>query len=206
MSTYEFEGLGAGSGLDIRVEDLEEAVAKRNPTAARAEVRSAIDAIVSIAKLLERLREQLGPSPSTSHVERHTGSGLVDPIDPAEGRRRLAAFATPLAVEDWAGPVAGPSEVASRLGISRSTLHGWSRSGLAIALRKGARKHVYPLAQFADGRPISGLAAVVEIVGDPRSAWLWLVEEHRGAAPSCLERLRRGEMDAVLEAAREDFA
>ncbi|WP_353016335.1 hypothetical protein [Mesorhizobium sp. M1405] len=59
-------------------------------------------------------------------------------------------------VEDWAGRVAGPTFLEDNFGISRSTLHRWQRSCRVVALRTGGRKHVFPLAQFVDGRPASG--------------------------------------------------
>ena len=49
------------------------------------------------------------------------------------------------------------------------------------------------------------LAEVLAIVGDPRTAWLWLVEPYvRGGSP--LEDLKRGRAASVIDAARDDFA
>lgn len=61
-----------------------------------------------------------------------------------------------LRIEDWAGAVAGPTYLEAHFGIPRSTLHWWQRSNDVVALRKGARKHVFPLAQFIDGRHCAG--------------------------------------------------
>ena len=36
----------------------------------------------------------------------------------------------------------------------------------------------YPLEQFAQGAPVSGLNEIVETVGNPRVAWLWLRQPH----------------------------
>jgi hypothetical protein len=30
----------------------------------------------------------------------------------------------------------------------------------------------FPTEQFVDGRPVAGLGAIVEAIGDPRTAWL----------------------------------
>ena len=54
---------------------------------------------------------------------------------------------------------------------------------------------------------VSGLGPVVEAIGEPRTAWLWLREpnpELGGAAP--LARLKAGATDKVVEVARSNFA
>ncbi|TKB42746.1 MAG: DUF2384 domain-containing protein, partial [Mesorhizobium sp.] len=71
------------------------------------------------------------------------------------------------------------------LGISRSTLHRWQRSGTVVALRTGGRKHVFPLAQFIDGRPAPGIKEVSSAMPDPRRAWSWLI----GPAPGLAGRI-----------------
>src|SRR3546814_4608081 len=65
-------------------------------------------------------------------------------------------------LEEWAGPVAGSSALHNR-GIARSTLHDWQKRGQVVALLAGARKHAFPLEQFVDGRPMEGIADVVEV-------------------------------------------
>lgn len=138
--------------------------------------------------------------------EDEAGAGLAVPLPEEEGRRRLSAYATPTTIEDWAGPVEGPSAIERDLGIARSTLHEWQARNAAIGLLKGTRKHVFPLAQFVDGRPVEGLAAVVAATGAPRTAWLWLVEPHpalEGDAP--LDRLKAGGAAEVADLAARDF-
>lgn len=138
-------------------------------------------------------------------VEVSRGAAPGETIDRRDGVKRLAASAHPLRLEDWAGPLAGAGELATRLGIARSTLQDWRRGGAVVGLLKGTRKHLFPLAQFVDGRPVAGLAEVLAIVGDPRTAWLWLVEPYaRGGSP--LEDLKRGRAESVVDAARDDFA
>ncbi|MER9902722.1 hypothetical protein [Mesorhizobium sp. M0130] len=78
-------------------------------------------------------------------------------------------------IEDWAGQIAGPTHLEKHFGIPRSTLHWWQRHNDVIALRKGARKHVFPLAQFIDGRPAPGIRQVLASISNPRLAWLWLI-------------------------------
>ena len=134
------------------------------------------------------------------------GEGLKDPLPPGEGERRLHAYATPTALEDWAGPVAGPVEIQRQLRIARSTLHAWQSKGLVIGLVDGVRKTVYPLEQFAGGKPVPGLADVLAVIGHPSVAWGWLKEPNpvlNGTAP--LDLLKRGRLEVVLEAAQTNF-
>lgn len=94
-----------------------------------------------------------------------------------------------LLIEEWAGQVAGSTYLEEKLGIPRSTLHRWQRRGEVIALRTGGRKHVFPLAQFVDGRPVSGIREVLASIGHPRTAWAWLLKpavEFGGEAPIAL--------------------
>lgn len=134
------------------------------------------------------------------------GDGRGEVVDIEEGRRRLAAFATPLRLEDWAGPVAGPSEIEKSFGTRRSTLHDWHKRGAVIGLLKGERKHVFPLAQFVDGRPVEGMSEVTRIISNPRVAWHWLVQPKASIGGTPLDRLKQGHVPEVLAAAARDFA
>ncbi|TIN03717.1 MAG: DUF2384 domain-containing protein [Mesorhizobium sp.] len=106
-------------------------------------------------------------------------------------------------IEDWAGRVAGSTYLEENLRIARSTLHRWQRRGEVIALRKGGRKHVFPLAQFVDGRPVAGIRDVLSLISNPRLAWLWLTRPSAqldGRVP--IDLLRQDQVDEVVEAAR----
>ncbi|WP_245502747.1 antitoxin Xre/MbcA/ParS toxin-binding domain-containing protein, partial [Mesorhizobium sp. M7A.F.Ca.AU.002.04.1.1] len=106
-------------------------------------------------------------------------------------------------IEDWAGRVAGSTYLEEHLRIARSTLHRWQRRGEVIALRKGGRKHVFPLAQFVDGRPVAGIRDVLSLITNPRLAWLWLTRPSAqldGRVP--IDLLRQDQVDEVVEAAR----
>lgn len=108
-----------------------------------------------------------------------------------------------LRIEDWAGAIAGPTYLEEHFGIPRSTLHWWQRHNDVIALRKGARKHVFPLAQFIDGRPAPGIRQVLSFIANPRSAWLWLTSPSPrldGRIP--IEMLRQDLAAEVICAAR----
>ncbi|MGX5850594.1 antitoxin Xre/MbcA/ParS-like domain-containing protein [Mesorhizobium sp. PL10] len=107
-------------------------------------------------------------------------------------------------IEDWAGQVAGPTYLEEHFGIPRSTLHWWQRHNDVIALRKGARKHVFPLAQFVDGRPAPGIRQVLSFIANPRLAWLWLIRPSPlldGRIP--IEMLRQDLAEEVVLAARD---
>jgi len=106
-------------------------------------------------------------------------------------------------IEDWAGRVAGSTYLEENLHIARSTLHRWQRRGDVIALRKGGRKHVFPLAQFVDGRPVAGIRDVLSLISNPRLAWLWLTRpaaQLDGRIP--IDLLRQDQVEEVVEAAR----
>ncbi|MBZ9739784.1 MULTISPECIES: hypothetical protein [unclassified Mesorhizobium] len=110
-------------------------------------------------------------------------------------------------IEDWAGQVAGPTYLEERFGIPRSTLHWWQRHNDVIALRKGARKHVFPLAQFVDGRPASGIRQVLSLSDKPRLAWLWLIQPSPPLDDRVpIEMLRQDLTEDVVLAARDFFS
>ena len=133
-------------------------------------------------------------------------AGLDKVLSAEEGRARIAKYATPTRVEDWAGPLAGPTELKRDFGVARSTLHTWQKQGVVIGLLVGVRKHAFPTEQFVDGRPVTGLGEVVEAIGDLRAAWLWLREPNPGlAGVTPLARLRAGATDKVVEMARSNF-
>jgi hypothetical protein len=140
-------------------------------------------------------------------VEVSQGEGLGAVLTTEQGRERLAAYATDTKVEAWAGRLAGPTELERDFGTARSTLHAWQKQGDVIGLLVGVRKHAFPVEQFVDGRPVAGLGLILEVIGEPRTAWLWLREPNpglTGATP--LARLKTGSVNDVLEIARSNFA
>ncbi len=108
-----------------------------------------------------------------------------------------------VALHEWVGPSAGPTFLEENFGIPRSTLHRWQRRNEAIALLAGGKRHVFPLAQFVDGRPASGIAEVSEVIGHPRLSWYWLskpCEELDGYLP--IDLLKMDRVQEVVRAAR----
>jgi hypothetical protein len=160
---------------------------------------------VAVAGLVSDTGPRLKPLAIGKPIEVSQGAGLPAPIDLDEGRRRLAAFAEPMRLEDWAGPVAGPAEIEKTFGTKRSTLHDWQRRGAVIGLLKGERKHVFPLAQFVDGRPVEGMAQVTRIIANPRVAWQWLIRRKAEMGATPLDLMKSDRLDEVLAAAERDF-
>lgn len=121
---------------------------------------------------------------------------------PSRGERRDDLES--MVVEDWAGRVAGATYLEENLRIPRSTLHRWQRRNEVVALRKGRQRHVFPLAQFVDGRPASGIREVLVHIAHPRLAWFWMVHPSsllEGRVP--IELLRQDMVADVVAAARE---
>ncbi|WP_348633720.1 hypothetical protein [Mesorhizobium sp. M1A.F.Ca.IN.020.30.1.1] len=105
-----------------------------------------------------------------------------------------------MVIEDWAGEVAGSTYLEEKL----STLHRWQKRNEVIALRKGGRKHVFPLAQFVDGRPALGISEVLSAIPNPRLAWFWLARpspDLDGRTP--IEMLKHDMVREVVMAARD---
>ncbi len=162
--------------------------------------------VLSFARTMAAVGSDAAATPALKLV----GSGHGPLISLAEGTRRLNAAAETAAAESWAGPeLLGPEAMVERLGVSRSTLHNWRRSGRVIALRKGLRNHLYPVRQFAGKAPLAGIADVLAVMGDPEDAWEWLITPNTytdGEPPLAL--LERGQVEAVQRAADSmlDFA
>lgn len=216
------------AALTLDVAEVQAVLRGRNPRAPAAEIRT-MARIVSIAvdvmsglpavtlrgearehKLrvaLEQVARQFMPAETTNEpVERTRGSGLGEVISLNEGRARLAAYAAPKAIEDWAGPVGGASDIEAQIGVKRTTLNAWYKQGAIIGLLRGQRKLAYPLEQFIDGRPLQGIADVLAVAPDARSAWLWMRQPHGaldGETP--IATLRAAKQDKVRAVASRDF-
>lgn len=141
-------------------------------------------------------------------VEVSQGTGLGERVSLEDGRARLDRYAVAKPLESWAGPVAGAGEIEQQLGIPRSTLSNWQQRGAVVGLLRGERKLAYPLDQFVDARPLEGIADVLKVAPDARSAWLWLRQPH-GALDqrTPLEVMRTtGGRERVAQTADRDFA
>ncbi|WP_264392709.1 antitoxin Xre/MbcA/ParS toxin-binding domain-containing protein [Porphyrobacter sp. ULC335] len=218
------------AALQIDETAVQAALLARNPRAPASELDSmarfvsiAVDVMSGVAaqrllkladkqtlrKVLEQVADQLATEekmPDTS-AEPMRGKGLGEVLSLAEGRARLAAYAIPMPIEEWAGPVGGAKEIEAQFGVGRSTLSTWHKNGAVVGLLRGQRKLAYPLEQFIDGRPLQGLSDVVAAAPDARSAWLWLRQPHgalEGETPLAL--LRAGKRDQVIGLAARDLS
>ena len=126
------------------------------------ELTKVVEAVV--ADLAAKAPIELAPVRVARPVEVSKGGGPRN-----LGRRRgrppgIDAMAISMRLEDWAGPVGGPRDIEAKFGTKRSTLHDWQKRGAVIGLLKGERKHVFPLAQFVDGRPVEGMTEITGII------------------------------------------
>lgn len=219
----------AGAALRLDVDEAQAALRERNPRAPAAELRTmaqfvsiAVDVLSGFPAVnlrgvarehklraaLEQVALQLTPAGTADDelVERTRGSGLGEVLSLSEGRDRLAAYAAPKAIEDWAGPVGGASDIEAQFGVKRTTLNTWYKQGAVIGLLRGQRKLAYPLEQFIDGRPLQGIPDVLAVAPDARSAWLWMRQPHGGLdGQTPLAALRAAKQDQVRALARRDF-
>ncbi|WP_106726298.1 hypothetical protein [Pseudaminobacter soli (ex Li et al. 2025)] len=131
-------------------------------------------------------------------------SGQVSDRTAEEESQNQTPAPVSIKVDDWAGQAAGPTQLELEYGIYRKTLYRLHKRNAVIGLKTGGRKHVYPLAQFIDGRPVDGLVEINTILAPPRVAWFWLThpcDALGGVEP--LELLKLDRIDEVVVAARE---
>ncbi|MGH9749929.1 MAG: hypothetical protein ACRD6R_08405 [Candidatus Polarisedimenticolia bacterium] len=127
--------------------------------------------------------------------------GKVDPLGPArirglEARERLL---------EWGGGTLTAAEAARLLRISRQAVDKRRRAGKLLGLTVGRRGYAYPSWQFSDGGALPGLETVLETLRrhDPWMQMGFMLNKNDwldGRIP--LEELRRGRVDAVVDAAR----
>ncbi|WP_156396169.1 MULTISPECIES: hypothetical protein [unclassified Caulobacter] len=166
--------------------------------------------VVSQDRVLKAMREILAETSATTarpeNPSAMRGEGLGALLSLEEGQRRLSAYAEPMKLEDWAGPVAGSTELRRDYGIARSSLHAWQQQGAVVGLLKGRRAHVFPIAQFIDARPVEGLTSVLTIIREPRTAWLWLISPHPELDEQTpLAQLKAGKVREIADLAARDY-
>lgn len=198
------------SKLRLMIRDV---LREEDPTA----VPGAVDAIAEltavIASQLVSQTQSVQRSLKTLVDIQDYGTEFVEQIvrearqDVRSQIKKIAVAAPPpedgmILADDWAGPVAGPTMIERHFGIPRSTLYRWQKRKEVVWLNtRSSKKPVFPLRQFVDGRPLDGIAEIVQSWGDPRAAWQWLVKPNahfKEATP--LEKLLEGEAARVVEA------
>lgn len=175
-------GIGRRETAALLANEIEDALVRIDGTARRKSIEAAakIGGLVSaiVFDMPRDAREQLLDQQGIEKAVTDFVYGLSGAVSPdgteIGGDGVILNDITP--ASDWAGPVAGPTLLEEEYGISRSTLHRWQKRGEAIAFRTGGRKHVFPLLQFVDGRPVPAIDTLLRLIGSPRDTWLWLIQ------------------------------
>jgi hypothetical protein len=110
------------------------------------------------------------------------------------------------ATKGWEGELLEVDEVYRRHRISAKQLDALRGEDRAMAFPKSVGGYVYPAAQFVDGDVVAGIDHVAEIVEINGECWLFLTQRSPyldGDVP--LDRLKRGDLAAVLEAAHMQY-
>lgn len=152
-------------------------------------------------------QEKTGGLFAPTVADRDEGEGLGDLVSEAIGLRRLASASATLPVEDWAGRVADAAHLASDFARSPGDVERWAAQGLLISFDVLNQGPAYPLEQFTENRPTPGIADVLDLIGDPKVAWLWLRTPRPATEePAPIVLLKGGKVERVLALARRDFA
>jgi hypothetical protein len=97
------------------------------------------------------------------------------------------------------------SEVAKLLNLTRQGVDKRRASGKLIGVSMGRRGYAYPLWQFQDGHVLSGLETVLKTMKE-HTPWtqvmFMLTGDLRLEGETPLVRLRQGDIDSVVQAAR----
>lgn len=221
----QFDAPAATAGFAINANMVAHNLKNSNPGAStelinsvtHAMVRSGMavaDAVAGLARAqnsspapgpLRRPFPEIQPATEAEHI---SGEGLGELLPTAaDGMALLREIAVEVPLEDWAGELATPTRLCNHLGVSRSTINAWRTAHDIIALPKGKRNHVYPLLQFKNSRPISGISELLDLTsGNALVAWRWLMTpnvdfDYREP----IKLLKEGEKTPVLEAAHRSF-
>lgn len=127
-------------------------------------------------------------------------------VQPARDRPELPDALQPF-IEDrpYGDEIVGVSQAAQALRISRTTVYDWVRRGDLLAWSGTKRGLKIPRRQIlGPGEVVPGIAHVLKAIGEARLAWAFLSQdwpfENDVARP--IEKLRAGEVEAVVAAAR----
>ncbi len=140
-----------------------------------------------------------------SAMESKSGLRLITRDGPLAAAR-LRGLQAKLDLLERAGGALPPREVAALLRMSRQAVGKRRAAGTLLGVRTGRRGYDYPGCQFVDGGVVEGLADVLSAFDDDVDPWMRLAflvtaNDALGGEPP-LDVLRRGEVDAVVRAAR----
>ncbi|TPI34205.1 SAM-dependent DNA methyltransferase [Mesorhizobium sp. B3-1-6] len=143
---------------------------------------------------------------TSENIEHDEGEGLGPIVSRAIGEHRLEEATVSIPLSEWAGEVFDAATLEGRLALSPNELERWVAEGMVIVLRGNLGDLVYPLEQFTKGKPTPGMRSVVESVGKPNVAWLWLRTPRPATdEPAPIALLKAGAIDRVLDLAKRDF-
>lgn len=120
-------------------------------------------------------------------------------------------------VYEAVGPLLSPGDVASRLGVTRATVHNWRQDLRLLALHPNHHTYVYPAFQFTEPTESENgllvgfadvLAALAELSHLGKALWL-LARQPALGGRTPVEVLRAGQLnglDSVLAAAAAAYA
>jgi hypothetical protein len=140
-----------------------------------------------------------------SAMESRSGLKLIARGGPLAAAR-LRGLQAKLDLLERAGGTLQPREVAALLRMSRQAVGKRRAAGTLLGVSLGRRGYEYPACQFVDGGVVEGLAEVLSAFDDDVDPWMRLAflvttnDALDGEMP--LDVLRRGEVDAVVRAAR----
>ena len=131
------------------------------------------------------------------------GGARCEPrLDADQARAALDARTVPARVPD--GEMLTSARMATRLGLREvQGVHRRLERGTLVGLELGRHGTLFPTAQLDEhGRVVDGISDVLALLQNAHWAWRWLTEPTVALEDDVpLERLRRGDRDAVVAAA-----
>jgi hypothetical protein len=125
----------------------------------------------------------------------------IDPLMPA----RIRGIRLKQELLNTEGGVISSEQVAKLLNLTRQGVDKRRASGKLIEISMGRRGYAYPLWQFQDGQVLSGLEVVLKAMKE-HTPWIqvifMLTGDLRLKGETPLARLRQGDIDSVVQAAR----
>lgn len=116
-----------------------------------------------------------------------------------------AALAPFVVNQSYSENIIGPSEAAEVLRISRTTVYDWVRRGILLGWHTSKRGLKIPREQIlGPERVVPGIPEVLEAVGDPELAWVFLSQDQpfRDSVARPIDKLRSNDVEEVVAVAR----
>ena len=153
-----------------------------------------------VAAALETAAQQSTPESELTEDEAAVAATLAEQrptVPPALQRFVVAPYPSE-------GEWLTATEAAERLRLSRESVYAWIKNHRLLAWSRTRQGVVIPVEQIlGPGDVVPGLARVLEVLPEARSAWRFLTEESPFLAPPQrpLDLLKAGRIDEVIDAA-----